>query len=120
MRTIEKGDSARAIALLDRILAVEPANREALLGRAAIALEQQQRAASPDEKAAALEQAGALVRRLRRSYEKSNKRELELFGHVLYEELRRDSRQGRYDRAVATLKEVHDAGFEPFNRDRAR
>src|SRR5947209_11840852 len=40
LRSAEKGDSARATALIDRILALEPVNREALLGRAALALDQ--------------------------------------------------------------------------------
>ena len=107
---------ARAVPLLDRILELEPANREALLGRAAIAMEQSQRAASPEERAAALEKAGVLVRALRRTYEKSNKQELDLFARVLYDQLRAATKQGHYDRAAAVLKEVQQAGFEPFDR----
>ena len=116
LRASTKGDAARAIPLLDRILELEPANREALLGRAGIAMEQSQRAASPEERAAALEKAGVLVRTLRRTYEKSNKQELELFARVLYDQLRALTKQGHYDRAAAVLKEVQQAGFEPFDR----
>ena len=116
MRTIEKGDSARAAGLLDRILAVEPTNREALWAAPPSRWSNSSGPPRPTRRPPPWSRPGPWCRRLRRSYEKSNKRELELFGHVLYEELRRDSRQGRYDRAVATLKEVHDAGFEPFNR----
>jgi thiol-disulfide isomerase/thioredoxin len=116
LRAATKGDAARAIPLLDRILDLEPANREALLGRAAIAMEQSQRAASPAERAAALEKAGELVRRLRRTYEKSTKQELDLYARVLYDQLLTDTKQGHYDRAAAALKEVAQAGFEPFDR----
>src|SRR5262245_9872781 len=38
LRAAERGDSTRAVALLDRILALEPLNREALLGRSSLAL----------------------------------------------------------------------------------
>jgi thiol-disulfide isomerase/thioredoxin len=116
IRAAEKGDTARAIAMLDRILALEPANREALFGRASIAMDQGQRAASPEERAAAMEKAGTVVRALRRTYERSNKQELDLFARVLNEELRRNTAQGRLDRAVALLQELRDAGFDPFDR----
>jgi thiol-disulfide isomerase/thioredoxin len=116
LRAASKGDAGRAIPLLDRILELEPANREALLGRAAIAMELSQRAGAPEERAAALEKAGVLVRTLRRTYEKSNKQELDLFAQVLYDQMRTATKQGHYDRAAAALKEVQQAGFEPFDR----
>lgn len=116
LRAATKGDAARAIPLLDRILDLEPANREAMLGRAAIAMEQSQRAAKPEERAAALEKAGVLVRALRRTYEKSTRPELELFARVLYDQMRTATKEGHYDRAAAALKEVSQAGFEPFDR----
>ena len=78
----EKGDLARATAMLDRILALEPINREALFGRAAVALTQAQKASSPDERLAAIEKAGAVTRTLRRAYERPNQRELELYSRV--------------------------------------
>src|SRR5437867_1024738 len=43
LRGVEKGDATRASRTLDRILAVEPLNREALFGRAAIALDHARR-----------------------------------------------------------------------------
>src|SRR5262245_46473194 len=36
LRTAERGDSSRAIRMLDRILSLDPLNREALYGRASI------------------------------------------------------------------------------------
>ncbi len=48
LRAAERGDSASAAAMLDRILALEPVTREALSGRAAIALVQAKRAGSPE------------------------------------------------------------------------
>jgi thiol-disulfide isomerase/thioredoxin len=115
-RAAEKGDSARAAALLDRILALEPVNREALLGRAALALDQSKQATSPEERAAAIEKAGSTARTLRRAYEKPNQRELQLYARVLYEEARINVAQDRLDRAVTVLKEGHEAGFDPFDR----
>jgi thiol-disulfide isomerase/thioredoxin len=63
-----------------------------------------------------LEKAGELVRRLRRTYEKSTKQELDLFARVLYDQMRTATKLGQYARAAATLKEVSQAGFEPFDR----
>jgi thiol-disulfide isomerase/thioredoxin len=115
LRASEKGDLARATAMLDRILALEPVNREALLGRAAVALTQAQKAASPEERLAAIEKAGAVARTLRRAYERSNQREIELFSKVIEEEMRTNVNQGRLERAVAIIKEAHEAGFDPFD-----
>ena len=116
LRPDKKGDSARADALLERVLEVEPINREALLGLRKIALEQSRRATLPAERAAALEKAGSFIRSVRRAYEQSNKRELAIFASVLYEEVKLNAREGRLDRAVAVLKEAYDAGFDAFER----
>lgn len=115
MRAGEKGDMARAVSLLDRILAVEPLNREALFGRAAAALTQAQRATSPDERRAAIDKAAALVKTLQRSYERANPRELELASRINFEQVHTYVSQGQLDRAVAVLKEVYDARFDPFD-----
>ncbi len=115
LRTAEKGDLARATAMLDRILALEPIHREALFGRAAVALNQAQKASSPDERLAAIEKAGAVTRTLRRAYERSNQREIELFSRVIHDEMRINVGQGRLDRAVAIIKEAYEAGFDPFD-----
>jgi thiol-disulfide isomerase/thioredoxin len=114
MRAAEKGDVARASLLFDRILALEPVNREALLGRAASALWQAQHAKSPEEKSAATEKAATAVRALQRAYERANPRERELYARVTYQEIRLHVEKGQFDRAVAVLKEVHDAGADPF------
>jgi thiol-disulfide isomerase/thioredoxin len=116
LRAAERGDSTGAAALLDRILALEPVNREALSGRAKIALDQSKRGGSPEERDTALEKAGTLVRALHRAYEKPNQREIELYSRVLYEEIRRDTDRGRLDRAVAVLKEAYGAGFDALGR----
>jgi thiol-disulfide isomerase/thioredoxin len=116
LRTAEKGDSSRAVPLLERILALEPLNREALLGRSAIAMDQAQQATSTPERAAAMEQALAPLRTLRRAYEKQTKREKDLYAQVLYEEARLQVSLGREDRALAVLKEAYDGGFDPFDQ----
>jgi thiol-disulfide isomerase/thioredoxin len=116
LRAAERGDSAGAIALLDRILALEPVNREALYGRATVAMDQAKRSGSPEERDAALEKAGTMVRALHRAYEKPNQREVDLYSKVLYEQIRSSTAQGLLDRAVGVLKEAHNAGFDAFDR----
>jgi thiol-disulfide isomerase/thioredoxin len=116
LRGIEKGDATRASRTLDRILAVDPLNREALFGRAAVALDHARRATATPERAAALEPALAPVRTLRRAYEKPTKRETDLFGRVLYTQAQIEVSQGRLDRARAALREAYDGGFDPFDQ----
>lgn len=116
MRALERGDPGRAGPLLDRILALEPANREALYGRAAVAMEQLQHATQPADRAAVLQRAGSAARALRRTYERPNKRELDLLARVFYEEVRAATDEGQFDRAAQVLREVHDTGFEPLSR----
>lgn len=115
-RAATKGDTARATAILDRILEVQPDHREAMLGRAAIAVGQAEKSGSPEEKAAAARKAGELVRRLRATFERLNRQELELVARVLYDEIHRATKEGRFDQAAAVIKEVNDVGFEPFDR----
>jgi thiol-disulfide isomerase/thioredoxin len=115
LRAADKGDLARATSLLDRILALEPVHREALFGRASVAMSQAQRATSPEERLAAVEKADAVARTLRRAYERSNQKELELFSRVFREEMQTNVSQGHLDRAVAVVKEANDAGFDPFD-----
>ncbi len=67
LRIASKGDHAKAATLLDQVLAVDPLNREALLGRAAIAFEEARRAKTPKEGAAPLEKAVTMVRTLLRA-----------------------------------------------------
>ena len=114
LRAAEKGDSARAVALLDRILALEPANREALLGRAA------DRAGAGAaghlagrERLAALEKAGALVGRSAAPTRSRTSGSSSCFATCSTRRSGTNAQQGRYDRAVAVLKEAYEAGFEP-------
>ncbi|HZW32353.1 MAG TPA: redoxin domain-containing protein [Isosphaeraceae bacterium] len=116
LRGIEKGDVARASRTLDRILAVDPLNREALVGRATVALDQARRATATPERATALEQALGPVRALRRATEKPTKREADLFGRVLYTQAQIEVSRGQQDRALAVLREAYDGGFDPFDQ----
>jgi thiol-disulfide isomerase/thioredoxin len=116
LRAAERGESGRAIRSLDRILSVDPLNREGLLGRAAIALEQSEQAASPDERATGMDKAAQLTRTLHRAYEKSNAREKEFYTRVLFAEAKMHASQKLYDRALVVLKEAYDWGFDLFDR----
>ena len=79
MRTAAKGETAKAVSSLDRILAIQPQNRAALLGRASIAMRQSESEPAAADRTAALEKAGTLIRTLRRAFEKPTKQEIELF-----------------------------------------
>lgn len=114
LRCAERGELDRAKTLLDRILALEPIHREALGGRAAVALTESEKSDDPEKKLALIEQAGALVRKLFRAYERPNKRELALLVSVNYGEVRANVNLGHYDRAVEVIEEAHKAGFDPF------
>jgi thiol-disulfide isomerase/thioredoxin len=116
LRTAEKGDTAKAVGLLDQILSLEPLNREALLGRSAIAMDQAEKATTTPERAAAMEQALAPMRTLRRAYEKPTKPEKDLYGRLFYAEASRLVGQGQEDRALAVLREAYEGGFDPFDR----
>ena len=116
LRTAEKGDTPKAISSLDRILAFQPQNREALLGRAFLALSQADKAPAAADRAAAIEKAAELMRTLRRAYEKPTKPEINIFARVLYTQARMHAEQGRYDKAAAVLKEGYEGGFDPFDR----
>ena len=63
MRTAEKGDTAKAVSSLDRILEFQPTNREALLARAFLALTQAEKAPAAVDRAAAIEKARILIGR---------------------------------------------------------
>ena len=115
LRAAEKGDLARASTILDRILAIEPVNREALYGRASVAISQAKTAATPSEKLAELDRADSVCKALRRAYEKMNKRELELYSRLFSELLTANVENGRLDRAVEVIKESNEVGFEPFD-----
>jgi thiol-disulfide isomerase/thioredoxin len=116
LRTARNGDPETAAKMLDQVLAVEPIHREALTRRAALALEQSQKAKSPDERAAALGKAADLVRSLFRAYEAPKENEKELFGRILYNQVRMMTEKGRFDEVVPLLKEASDADFNVFSK----
>ncbi len=115
LRAAEKGDLARASKILDRILAIEPVNREALYGRASVAISQAKTAATPSEKLAEFDRADSICKSLRRAYEKMTKRELDLYSLLFSELLTATVENGRLDRAVEVIKESTEVGFEPFD-----
>jgi thiol-disulfide isomerase/thioredoxin len=60
IRTAQRGDLKGAAELLDKVLAIEPINREALYSRAKMALDESRRLKSLDEKAIHIDKAVAL------------------------------------------------------------
>ena len=116
LRTAEKGDMARAVRNLDRILAIQPLNREALLGRALWRWRRRKRPGGPGDRTAALEKAGVLMKTLRRAFDKPTKAEIILYAQVLYTQAREYAAQGRLAQAMAMLTETHDAGIDVFDQ----
>ena len=114
IRVGQKGDLATAGKLLDRVLASDPRNREALLGRSALALDQANQQTSPVERAAAVEKSLTLLRTLFRVYELPKPSELQLFGQVIFAQAAVQVEQGRNDQALALLKEADAAGVDLY------
>jgi len=115
IRSGQNGDLATAGKLLDHVLAIEPRNREALLGRAALALDQASQQTSPADRAAAVEKAVTLMQTLRRVFELPKPNELQLFGQAIFAQARIQVEQGRNDQALALLKEAADAGIDLYS-----
>jgi len=115
MLNAQKGDIATAARLLDQVLGVEPLNRSALLGRAALALDQARRTTSLEDNAAAVENAEKLMRTLLRAYEAPKANEQQLFGQVLYALAQVRVKQGRNDQALALLKEAVETGLDAYS-----
>jgi thiol-disulfide isomerase/thioredoxin len=116
LRTAQKGDPAVAGELLDRVLAIEPINREALLGRAALAFDQSLTAKSVEDRAAAIDKAIEFVRALLRAYDTLKPHEQDVVKRVFYAKLKVLVEQGRFDQAVSSLKEVNELGFDAFGK----
>jgi thiol-disulfide isomerase/thioredoxin len=116
LRTMQKGDPAVAADLLGKVLAVEPINREALLGSASLALTKSGAAKSPDERAAAVDRAVAMIRALRRAYDVLKPHEQDLAKRVLYAQLKVAVEKGRLEEAVISLKEASDLGFDAYGK----
>jgi len=115
-RAARNGDSVAAAQMLDQVLAIEPIHREALIGRAGIALEQSRQAKSLDEKAATVAKAAELVRSLFRAYDSPKPHEKGLFAGVLYRQAQVMTEKGQLDQAVNLLTEISDSGIDAFAR----
>jgi thiol-disulfide isomerase/thioredoxin len=116
VRTAQKGDLVKTAELLDQVLAVDPRNREALVMRAALALDQSSRAQSTEDRAAAVAQATVFVRTLIRATESPSPSELDIFARVLYEQARLFVVQGQNEKALALLREIVESGRDAFAR----
>ena len=114
MRTARDGDQEKAAQLLDQVLAVEPINREALIGRSSLAFEQWRKEKAPEARSAAIEKAVGLVRTLRRAYDAPKAHETEFFGRVLYAYAQQFAQTRRFDEAIKALDESAESGFEAF------
>jgi thiol-disulfide isomerase/thioredoxin len=114
MRLASKGDRTKAAEILEQVLAVEPLNREALLGRAAIAFEDSHAAKTPEETAALLDKSLGLARSLVRAHDSSKPHEMQLFARIIYEKAQILVDKGHNDQALALLKEASAAGFDAF------
>jgi thiol-disulfide isomerase/thioredoxin len=100
-----------AIRLLDQALAAEPNHRAALYLRAAASTEQasaRERPQSTDDYLAA----GRAMRRLRDTYKDLNAQEHDLLRAVLYKEACAYAVGGQPDKALNSLSEAIDAGFD--------
>jgi thiol-disulfide isomerase/thioredoxin len=115
MRAAQKGDVATAVQLLDQVLGVEPLHREALFGRAALALDQARLSKTPEDRAALVQKAVDLTRTMRRVYELPKPSEQQLFGRVLYIQAHELVQKGRIDQALDVLKEATETGMDPYS-----
>jgi thiol-disulfide isomerase/thioredoxin len=115
LRTAQK-DPVAGAEQLDKLLAIEPINREALFGRAALALEQSRSAKSPDERSVHVEKAVQLARALARAYDNLKPHEKELLARVLYRDTQVLAENGQFDQAVAFVKEASELGFDSFGK----
>jgi len=114
MRSAQKGETVKAGQLLDQVLVVEPLNREALTGRAMLALDEAMAASSLPDRAAAVGRAVDLARTLHRVYESPKKRETELYARALAAESKVRVLQGKIDQALAILKEATNSGLDAY------
>ena len=115
LRTAKK-DPAAAAVQLDKILAIEPIHREALYGRATVALEQLRSAKSPEERAALVDKAVQTARALARAYDNGKPHEKELLARVLFRNTQLLAEKGQVDQAVAVVKEASELGFDAFGK----
>ena len=110
---VQKGDTARAAALLDQVLAVEPLNREALFDRAILYLKKSRDPANTaEEKTAAVMKAAELARSLRRAYDAPKPHEQDLFGQALHALAQDLVQRSQVDQSITVLTEAVDAGID--------
>jgi thiol-disulfide isomerase/thioredoxin len=114
MSTARKGDTAKAIQLLDQVLAVQPINREALVARGSGAIDVWQKEKTSETRNAAIEKAVEVARTLRRAYESLSAAEEEFFGIVLYSYSQHLAQASRFDDAVKALDEASDGKYDPY------
>ncbi len=114
MRSVQKGEMAKAAAIYDSVLDTDPTNRDALVSRATLLLGESQRATSPERRSDAAGKASALMRRYFRTVETPRQSEIDMLGRTLYAEAEAIALMGQYDKAVAVLREAADAGFDAF------
>jgi thiol-disulfide isomerase/thioredoxin len=114
MRSVQKGEIATAVQILDRVLAAQPQHREALVGRAALALDQSRMVKSPGERLSFVEKALDLMQTSRRAYDIPKANELQLYGQALYLKAKLRSEQGQFGQALALLKEAAQTGMDPY------
>jgi thiol-disulfide isomerase/thioredoxin len=110
-RAARDGDRTKASAMLDRVLAAEPINREALFQRAALALDAFYRATVLSDRLAAVAKAGELARSILRANEVLKNHEIDVVGRILYAEIEARVLEGRTDLALAALTNANDLGF---------
>jgi thiol-disulfide isomerase/thioredoxin len=114
--TAERGDTAAATLMLEKVLAVEPINREALYYRAKLALDAYQRGKALPERLAAVAKAGELAQAIVRTNEMLRPREVELLARVLYAQVEAHVLEGTNDKALAAIMKAHDLGFNVVKR----
>ena len=116
LRTAQKGDSSGAAEILDKILAIEPIHREALLNRASLALKQANATPSIDDQAVAVDKAVGLVRSLMHAYDTLKPHEADFIKRAFYAKAKVLVQQKKIDEAMIPLKEMNDMGFDPLAR----
>lgn len=115
-RAARDGDRAKATEMLDRVLAAEPNNREALYQRAALALDAFYKEKALPERLAAIAKAGDLARTILRVHEAPKANEIDIAGRIVYAEVEARMLEGRTDLALAALKKANDLGFNAVQR----
>jgi thiol-disulfide isomerase/thioredoxin len=116
LRTMQKGEPAKAAAILESVLKSEPAHREALIARASLYIEEARLATTPEHRLTAASKAAELMRRCVRMIESPKPMDIELLGAALYGEAHAYSALGQYDKAIASLRESSNGGFDAFTR----